>query len=97
MGIFAQNQRTIHVIRKCVITDFVHPHVHRTIYIGMRLCTSLLELNKTGRISFFQPVIPVSEYTSVPTFISQRPDNDGRMIFIPFEHPENTVMMYLFP
>ena len=97
MGILTHNKRTIFESFSQVFFKMLDRAIHRADDVCVRACQGAFVLNWSRGITFFNPLVSSAEVYTVARFIPQGPDDDARMILIPFNHADCPVQVSIFP
>ena len=89
--VFAKNERTVNIFLCQIGFDFIDTAVHPAINIGVIILLGTFVLNGTILFYRFQPVIGTFEVNSVSGFVTQRPNDDGRMVLRTLVHTVCTI------
>ena len=91
MQVFTQNKGTINTRCSQISFDFIHTAIHAAINIGIIVLFRPFILYGTIIFYRLQPIVCTLKVYTIARFISQRPDNDGRMVLGTFVHTLRTI------
>ena len=97
MGILAEDKRPIPKALAEIGLKMLDLTVHRADDISMGFNPGPFILHWPGRIAFLDPGISGFKIDTITRFISERPDYDRGMVFIPFDHVDRPFQVSLFP
>ena len=91
MAVFALDQRPLlgqrlGFLAAAILDRVGHGAVHRAEKIDVCGVSALLVMDRAGWIALFDPLRALLEVDAIAGLIAHRPDDDGRVVFIAFEH-----------
>ena len=93
MQVFTKNKGTINARCSQISFDFIYTAVHTAINIGIIILFRPFVLYRTILFDGLQPVVCPLKVYPIARFISQRPDNNGWVIFGTFVHTLRAIHM----
>ena len=86
VSIFAKDKWASHFWVLCITFNVERRRVHRTINVCIPFQACAFVLNRTRTIECFQCVVSNIEVYTITSFVTQRPNNDTRVILVAFVH-----------
>ncbi len=96
MGIFTEDKGTF-LFLLCVLFHPFDPGIHGAVYIGIGPQFSPFVMNRSGIVTLMNPLVAGRKIDAVSCFISHRPDDDGRVVFVPLHHASYAIEVRFFP